>query len=913
MPLEVLQNGRYRRLRLLGVGGMGEVYLMEDTRVNRQVAIKVIRTEAGPYTDSNTARLFQREARAIAALDHPNILPLYDFGEEALGGAMLTYIVMPYCAEGSFADWLRKRGSTTLLSPQDVTSFITQAADALQYAHDRQVMHLDIKSANFLLRSNRKDPTHPTLLLADFGVSRLSSAATSSSRTVRGTPTSMAPEQWSSAPVPATDQYALAVMAYELLVGRPPFRGSMEQLMYQHFQEQPPAPSSINPRLARAVDAVLLRALAKRPQERFSSISAFADVLEKAVKTLPPEPAIRPAEPRPSEIRATLAISTTEAVAGTNRTLTLPGGRKVIVLVPPGAYDGQVIRLPNPGNPGSAASSPGVLILTLAVQPAEQARFAPDAEGAQQTMLTSSPNFQPLSTPVSEPNPPPTVLAPPPPAQSPTPVDSDPHLPSTVRASDPHLPPIIAPPPPPPHPATPAPSPAQSPTPVDSDPHLPSTVRASDPHLPPIIAPPPPPPRPATPAPSPAQSPTPASSDPHLPSTVRAPGPNLPPIIAPPSPSPRPATPAPSPAQSPTPASSDPHLPSTVRASDPHLPPIIAPSPPSPRPATPAPSPAQSPTPASSDPHLPSTVRASDHNLPPTIAPPPPPLVSRKIARPSHVNGRTILLIGLALLVIASGVGLYSVIHPNQVATANPNATATTIASNATGTTTARIDAVTATARAQATATASVIAANPDPYPPGGGKLALYDPLRDNSQGYGWVEGSTNTTGSACTFKGGAYHVLQSDPTVFNSYCIANSHNFSNFAYEVQMQIIQGDGGGIIFRANNTGANATFYLFTVDVTGHYEIFLCPPDNTRCQVLVTSTFSSAIKQGLNQTNIIAVVAQGSTMTLYVNHQQVRSFTDSTSNHGQIGVVAFPFFITGGHPTEVVYSNAKVWTF
>ena len=285
--------------------------------------------------------------------------------------------------------------------------------------------------------------------------------------------------------------------------------------------------------------------------------------------------------------------------------------------------------------------------------------------------------------------------------------------------------------------------------------------------------------------------------------------------------------------------------------------------------------------------------------------------MSPKIARPSRVNGRTILLIGLALLVIVSGVGLYSVIHANQVATANPSATATTIASNATGTTTARIDAVTATARAQATATASVIAANPDPYPPGGGTLALYDPLRDNSQGYRWVEGSYNT-GSACTFKGGAYHVLQSDPTAFNNNCIANATNFSNFTYEVQMQIIQGDGGGIIFRANNTNANATFYLFTVDVTGHYEIFLCPPGNALCQVLVTSTLSSAIKQGLNQTNIIAVVAQGSTMTLYVNHQQVKSFTDSTYNHGQIGMVAFPF-ITGGHPTEVVYSNAKVWTF
>src|SRR5947208_15970433 len=140
MALEELQNGRYRRLRLLGTGGMGEVYLMDDTRVSRQVAIKVIRAEGAPYPGSDpgqdAARLFQREARAIAALEHPNILPLHDFGEENLNGTNLTYMVMTYCPEGSFADWLRHRSGSPLLSPQDVVYFINQAAEALQYAHD---------------------------------------------------------------------------------------------------------------------------------------------------------------------------------------------------------------------------------------------------------------------------------------------------------------------------------------------------------------------------------------------------------------------------------------------------------------------------------------------------------------------------------------------------------------------------------------------------------------------------------------------------------------------------------------------------------------------------------------------------------------------------------------------------------
>src|SRR6266581_622279 len=105
MPLEMLQNGRYRILKQLGSGSMGEVYLVEDTRITRPGAIKVIRTAATPYPDSNTtsnaARLFEREARAIAKRSQPNILPLFDFGEEVVKGTPLTYRVMPYCAEGS--------------------------------------------------------------------------------------------------------------------------------------------------------------------------------------------------------------------------------------------------------------------------------------------------------------------------------------------------------------------------------------------------------------------------------------------------------------------------------------------------------------------------------------------------------------------------------------------------------------------------------------------------------------------------------------------------------------------------------------------------------------------------------------------------------------------------------------------
>ncbi|HJT56153.1 MAG TPA: serine/threonine-protein kinase [Ktedonobacteraceae bacterium] len=289
MALEELQNGRYHRLRLLGTGGMGEVYLMEDTRVSRQVAIKVTRAEASPYPDSEATRdairLFQREAKAVAALEHPNILPLYDFGEENLEATSLTYMVMPYCHDGSLASWLRLHTTTNPLSLQDITHLVNQAAEALQFAHDHQVIHLDVKPSNFLLRRNTKNPNRPTLLLADFGLARTSTTTSSSSRTIRGTPTSMAPEQWSSKPVVATDQYALAIMAYEMLTGRPPFIGSMEQLMFQHFSVQPERPSTLNPQLPAAIDPVLLRALAKKPEDRYPSVLAFATAFEQALNT----------------------------------------------------------------------------------------------------------------------------------------------------------------------------------------------------------------------------------------------------------------------------------------------------------------------------------------------------------------------------------------------------------------------------------------------------------------------------------------------------------------------------------------------------------------------------------------------------------------------------------------------------
>ena len=396
MALEGLQLGQYRLLRLLGSGGMGEVYLAEDARINQHVAIKVSRTELSSYPNTTTTqdavRLFQREAKAIAKLDHPHILSLFNYGEENVNGMALIYIVMPYRREGSFANWLHQRDDNEVLSVQDVAYFIYQAASALQYAHDNQIVHQDVKPTNFLIRMNTEHPNLPDLLLADFGIARLSTSTSQVSHSIRGTPTYMAPEQWIGEAVYATDQYALAICAYELLAGRPPFLGRQEQVMYQHFNVQPQPPSVFNPQLSKEVDAVILKALAKQPGDRFASISAFANAFRHATFDLDASTVLKtPQMPQNSELHATLAISKAEAQIGTNRLLTLPGGRQISVSVPTGAYNGQVLRLQ--GVIGSGSNPHGTLILTLSVQETDELASPVQGSDFDRTVPASNPNI----------------------------------------------------------------------------------------------------------------------------------------------------------------------------------------------------------------------------------------------------------------------------------------------------------------------------------------------------------------------------------------------------------------------------------------------------------------------------------------------------------------------------------------
>jgi serine/threonine protein kinase len=292
MALEGTQIGHYRLQRLIGSGGMSEVYFAEDTHIPRHVAVKVVRNEVVLYPNvqatQEATRLFEREMKAISTLDHPNILPLYDFGEETVNTSTLTYMVMPFRSEGSLIAWLHQHSTIDTLPLQEVVHIVLQAASALQHAHNHRLVHLDVKPSNFLIRYRDDRPELPDVLLTDFGIAKFNTVTATASQSIRGTPAYMAPEQWEGNPVPATDQYALAVMTYQLLTGVSPFQGNMHSVMYQHLQVYPRPPSSLNPHLPATIDAVILRALAKNHEGRFPSIQAFAQALKQASQNIAP-------------------------------------------------------------------------------------------------------------------------------------------------------------------------------------------------------------------------------------------------------------------------------------------------------------------------------------------------------------------------------------------------------------------------------------------------------------------------------------------------------------------------------------------------------------------------------------------------------------------------------------------------
>src|SRR6266702_2169853 len=276
--------GRYRLLRRIGKGGMGEVWLGEDPRLHRQIAIKTLPLHNS--SDREFVQRFEREARAAAALNHPHILPVHDYGEQGLpDGQAITYIVMPYVSGGTLAERIKKlAGNGTPMPADEAIEYLSQTADAIDYAHEQHVLHRDNKPSNMLMRSDN------WILLADFGMARVLSDGENLTQAGVGigTPEYMAPEQAQGKREAASDNYSLAVIAYQLFTGQLPFQADTPYAMtVHHIITPPPPPRQINPNLSPAVEQALLHGLAKEPAQRPPSARAFVEELRSALRNAP--------------------------------------------------------------------------------------------------------------------------------------------------------------------------------------------------------------------------------------------------------------------------------------------------------------------------------------------------------------------------------------------------------------------------------------------------------------------------------------------------------------------------------------------------------------------------------------------------------------------------------------------------
>lgn len=260
--------GKYRLIRSLGSGGFAEVYLGEHLQLGTQAAIKLLHTG---LVNASEIDQFRHEARIIANLIHPNIVRVLDF--DALGG--MPYLVMDYAPGDSLR---QKYAPGTILPISIILPYVQQLAKGLQYAHNHKTIHRDIKPQNVLIGRNNE------ILLSDFGISIVAESISRSqqSSSFAGTVTYAAPEQIQGHPRPESDQYALAMVVYEWLTGSPAFTGDMVSVIWNQLHTAPAPLHSKVSTIPLAVEAVVLKALAKDPKDRYPSVEAFSQALTHA-------------------------------------------------------------------------------------------------------------------------------------------------------------------------------------------------------------------------------------------------------------------------------------------------------------------------------------------------------------------------------------------------------------------------------------------------------------------------------------------------------------------------------------------------------------------------------------------------------------------------------------------------------
>ncbi|MCU7729432.1 serine/threonine protein kinase [Actinoplanes sp. KI2] len=412
-----LLGGRYRLDDQIAVGGMGEVWRATDTVLRRAIAVKTLREDRA--TDPQFRIRFQHEARAMAALHHPGIADVYDFGEQPSDE---TYLVMADIEGQPLNERIAERGRLTV---SDAMSIVAQVARALQAAHEAGIVHRDVKPGNIIVQPDGR------AVLVDFGVARSArSASLTGADEVIGTAHYLAPEQLRKQPVgPATDMYALGAVAYHCLAGHPPFLGDNPiGVAAQHVSQQPPP---LPPDVPPPVRNLVATALAKDPAARFPSAAAMARAAERAaprtratatattlrLNPIPESPGRPPVRPRLRGIVTALILALL-ALAGTATALALtdPFGR-------------------NPARPATSATptsgaattrAPASPAITGHHYPGPTPSASPVTTAPEPTPTTTLPTTKPTTTTATPTTTPPTTTT--------TPTDTPP---TTGRATGP--------------------------------------------------------------------------------------------------------------------------------------------------------------------------------------------------------------------------------------------------------------------------------------------------------------------------------------------------------------------------------------------------------------------------------------------------------------------------------------------
>lgn len=451
--------GQYQIVEQIGKGGMATVFKAYQPRLDRYVAIKVL--PAYYAHEEGFSERFVREAKAIARLDHPNILPVYDFGQTD----GLSYIVMKYVAAGTIKERLGQP-----LVPEDTIDILKQVASALDHAHDQGILHRDVKPGNILIDANG------WVYLSDFGLAKMveGSVQLTGSGVGIGTPAYMSPEQGQGLKVDGrTDVYALGVILYEMLTGRVPYEAETPMaVVVKHITSPLPMPRTINPSIPSSVERVILKALAKDPDDRFARAGELVSALEAAItqveskesvapvphSTLHAAPPPAPSPPPPYQAPAPSRKSNLPilAIAGVGGVVAILGVALVV---------GLLFLLSRDGTSGgqtdfsdsrlASATAPAVALGPTASStpepeaPAEAESSGPPAAAIASTAPVATATSLPIETPQPTATPIPTATPLPTETPSPTPVPTSTSTFTPVPTDTP-VPPTLTPTPPPP-------------------------------------------------------------------------------------------------------------------------------------------------------------------------------------------------------------------------------------------------------------------------------------------------------------------------------------------------------------------------------------------------------------------------------------------------------------------------------